>query len=383
MPPKNKPPAQPITTQQIAGTLQSVLNGIEELLAQRPEEEPEVNLLLLDFITSPIYEQIMGSPPPRNTPEAPPHPVLEDIKSIKASIAALEKAIRTGQQPSKPSQTPKNDSSPQQPKDRAKGKTSPPSFANVAASPPRPSVVVNLAHMSWDPRPSAPEICTDINNALRASDNDQIRISAARWTAKENLILTGGPNTTAQQLQQATLLIRQHIATAYQPIDNPTPPSLPSVRPNVKWSKLLINSVPTGVTTSRTARSPEECHAALTSDNPSYASLNITQKPSWVKNPTSYPVGAVSSLVVAFEDPDGSLARGLMANKVLYIFGSCATIRKWKQRPTKKDNTHTPADNPPPPSNPTHKTTDHPGSTAPSLDTQDGKGKRITRHTRK
>ncbi|KAH9174379.1 hypothetical protein EDB89DRAFT_1952586 [Lactarius sanguifluus] len=74
------------------------------------------------------------------------------------------------------------------------------------------------------------------------------------------------------------------------------------------------------------------CHEALTADNPTYAALRITQRPSWVRNPTSYSDNAVSSLVVAFEDPDGTVARSLLAGKVLFIFGSCATLRKWKQR---------------------------------------------------
>jgi len=139
------------------------------------------------------------------------------------------------------------------------------------------------------------------------------------------VILTGGPTTTAQHLQQASPTIRHYLTETYltsdEPDDLPTPPT---IRPNIKWSKLLINSVPTGVSHTRKAMTPDECNTALASDNPAYAILNITQKPSWVRNPTSYSEGAVSSLVVAFEDPDGSLAHGLLASKMLYIFGHLA-----------------------------------------------------------
>ena len=110
------------------------------------------------------------------------------------------------------------------------------------------------------------------------------------------MILTGGPNTTAQHLQQAIPTIRQHIAKTYLIPDESEPLPPPTIRPNVKWSKLLINSVPTGVAPFCDARTPDECHTALVTDNPSYATLNITQKPSWVRNPLSYAEGAVSSL---------------------------------------------------------------------------------------
>ncbi len=153
----------------------------------------------------------------------------------------------------------------------------------------------------------------------------------------------------AQQLQNSTPLIRQHFASAYLSNDEPDPISLPTIRPNVKWSKILINSIPTGVSPNRTAKSPEECHTALLMENPLYAKLTVTQKPSWVRNPSTY-TGAMSSLIVAFEDSDRSLLRSLLTNKVLYIFGSCTTLRKWKQQPTPYRNSHTCATSPSTPS---------------------------------
>jgi hypothetical protein len=79
---------------------------------------------------------------------------------------------------------------------------------------------------------------------------------------------------------------------------------------------------------------PDKCNTTLVSDNPTYTTLNITQKPSWVHNP--YPEGDIFSLVVAFEleDLDSFLAFGPLAIKVLNIFGHCATLRKCKQHPT-------------------------------------------------
>src|SRR5882672_10675804 len=57
----------------------------------------------------------------------------------------------------------------------------------------------------------------------------------------------------------------------------------PKTRANVKWSKILINGVPTGKSQSREPYNPDECHQALLENNPAYVSLTIMQKPSWVK----------------------------------------------------------------------------------------------------
>jgi len=347
MPPKPKPPSPPITPQQIAGVLSSITTGVETLLSTDPKQVEKVQAILLEFTTHPNIMKALGNPTPQE-PNPATHPtILKDLQSIRTSLTVLQKAITAGHQTSKPNSSPKTpDSSPQTPKDRAKEKTITPTFATVAASPPRPSVMVNLAHITWDQRPTPPELCVDINTALLASDNDQTHISAARWTARENLILTGGPNTTVQQLQSSIPLIRQHFATAYLSSDEPDSPPLPTIRPNVKWSKILLNSVPTRVSPKCNAKSPEECHIALLTENPLYAKLTVTQKPSWVRNPSTYTEGAVSSLIVAFKDLDGSLLHSLLTNKVLYIFGSCTTLRKWKQQPTTHINSPTHATSP-------------------------------------
>ena len=74
-------------------------------------------------------------------------------------------------------------------------------------------------------------------------------------------------------------------------------------------------------------------HASLVDNNPSYKALKITQMPSWVRAPATYqPTQEKSSLVVAFEDPDGSIARELIKAKFLFVFGAQATVKKWKYK---------------------------------------------------
>ncbi|KAI9429164.1 hypothetical protein H4582DRAFT_2032971 [Lactarius indigo] len=98
---------------------------------------------------------------------------------------------------------------------------------------------------------------------------------------------------------------------------------------SVTWSMVLINNVPTGVTNNRGPWTPDECHEALVVDNPGYAALNITHRPRWIKPPTIFGVNSRSSLIVAFEDPDGHIARELVNSKHLYIFGTRARVKHW------------------------------------------------------
>jgi hypothetical protein len=149
-------------------------------------------------------------------------------------------------------------------------------------------------------------------------------------------VVTGDQYATLKSLQLAAPHISKILTAHFRaPDDDP----IPIPRPNTKWSKISINGVPTGVTDSRGPYNPTENHNSITANNPSYARLPITQRPSWVRPPTSYTEGTISSLSVAFEDPDGSLLQSLLAEKYLYVHGHRATICKWKQRqPSRKDN---------------------------------------------
>ena len=71
--------------------------------------------------------------------------------------------------------------------------------------------------------------------------------------------------------------------------------------------------------------------------NPSYSTLTVMQKPSWVRPPTSYKQDTVSSLSVAFKDPDGTKSKAILAEQHLYLFSIRATVKKWKYRQMHKD----------------------------------------------
>jgi len=173
------------------------------------------------------------------------------------------------------------------------------------------------------------EISGLINEALLTSLHHQISIFAVRWTAKGNLVVIGGHNVMLHQLQLVVSTIMQMFAKAYSAAVNPTPPPTWA---NVRWSKMLINGLPTGVSNAQATFTPKECHQSLAANNPSYSILPITQKPSWVHPPSSYKANSSSSLVVAFKDPDGERLKSMLVACFLYALGTRATVKKWKQK---------------------------------------------------
>ena len=106
---------------------------------------------------------------------------------------------------------------------------------------------------------------------------------------------------------------------------------------NVCWGKVLINGVPTGILEgSPAAHSPSSCLQELLEHNSSLCPLKVTQLPSWVRPPRLFQPGLSSSLVVAFEDPDGTIAPSLIATRHFFCFGARVTVRRWRQPPPSK-----------------------------------------------
>ncbi len=219
----------------------------------------------------------------------------------------------------------------------------PPSFASVAKAPARPSLVVAL-------RPSAPgadvplavrrtpqEVVTHLNAELADSPHP-VALSAAWWTAKNNLVVTARPDTSVHQLTQASHLISDVLSTFLSHDSSPLP--ITSCE-NVKWSWLLINGIPTRASSSRGPYSPSECHQALMADNPAFQTLHFMQPPSWVRASSTYGPGSVSSLVVTFKDPSGESLHSLLGGKTLFAFGHAGELQRWKQKPCSKAATST------------------------------------------
>jgi len=221
---------------------------------------------------------------------------------------------------------------------QGKGTTHPTSYAAVTTAlrlPVRASLVVSLSHSTASihlciQASLAPaSLVTVCNDALvKTPRHANVWISAARWTPKGNLVVIRGPAMSIAQLKDAT-----HVLTTAIQFTLPEPMTSLASQANVKWSKLLINMVPTGVDEKTPAHSSTACQHTLALDNPSYGHLTITQLPSWVHSPFSYTPSSYLSLIVTFEDPDGSIASSIVATKWLYLFSMQATIKRWKQKP--------------------------------------------------
>ncbi|KAI0282958.1 hypothetical protein BC826DRAFT_1061854 [Russula brevipes] len=317
----------PPSTQQIAAVLSSALTASQKLISDNPEAIKDLRPIFLNIYAHPTFSLILGIP----TQQPPNHPAIqEQLNVIKTHLQTLSKAVEAK---TTPADVDKGLSSPPVAATPAAKNAPPNSYANKAKQESRPSLVLDFLGNppNQDNRTPGHVLCADINKRLQDSKSHAtVRVSAAKWTAKGNVVLTAALAVTQQQLNFASSFIKKRISDALERHDPLTKLSEPLIRATTKWSKALLNGVPTGVSGVRGAYTPEECHLALLADNPQYAQLTITQKPSWVKTPTSYSPSSSSSLVFAFEDPDGSKRANLLNSKHIYLFGTRATIRKWK-----------------------------------------------------
>ena len=284
---------------------------------------------LLTFISHPIIKELIGQSDAPAQADVNTSPNL-DLQKIQESLQQLSKAVEALKKAPPPFSNKDTKASKSKQKSPAPPSAPPCTFSAIAgARPPNPSLLVDLAKLSigkegWV---KLEILYHALNKELAAVTPPQVQLVAIRWMAKGNLVITGGPATTPHTLQLAA----PHIsASLLHLLSLPTnsPPLQP--RPNTKWSKILINSIPTGASNNRSPLTPDECHAALAALNPSYATLSITQKPSWVCSPSSYLLGTISSLSVAFEDPDGSKLKVILAECYLYALGNRALVVKWK-----------------------------------------------------
>ena len=175
----------------------------------------------------------------------------------------------------------------------------------------------------------APALVEAMNCDLAASPTHaSVRVSAAKWTPKGNLVVFAGPGVSRKTLFLALPLLTQSVSRAL-----PDDPAISS-RLNVKWGKVLINSVPTGVVEGYPhAHLPATCWQVLIDNNPSLHPLKVCQLPSWVRRPSLFKPGSQSSLVLAYEDPDGSVTQSILAQRYLYAFGAQCKVVKWRQAP--------------------------------------------------
>ena len=89
----------------------------------------------------------------------------------------------------------------------------------------------------------APLVLVNICNAALSADPiyTNVQVSAAKWSPKGNLVIFAGPDVTHNTLFATSSLLTSTISLAL-----PDDPWISS-HLNVKWGKVMINSVPTGI----------------------------------------------------------------------------------------------------------------------------------------
>lgn len=345
--PKEIPP----TPQQVDATLRSVIAASQTLINGDPRHYTNLRATFMQFYSHPTFQLILGLPTQHTHAQPPTDNQLKtELSEMKSTISALSQAVIGLQPKAKGAMPPATQPPLPKGKPSTQGQGSAhvttPTFASKAAAKSRPSLVLNL-EVPFTKEQLTSELVTLVNDKLYAQGHQHVKLSAAKWTSKGNLVLTAHHTVSQAQLTDASPTILTLLREAYPEYFAQTQDTL-TARANVKWSKILINSVPTGKCDTRGPWTPEECHRALTAHNPTYATLTITQKPSWVRNPTSYKNGDHSSLVVAFEDPTGSHRRTLLSSRQLYLLGVRAKVSRWKEAPRPSQTTTTPAAPPSP-----------------------------------
>jgi len=201
----------------------------------------------------------------------------------------------------------------------------------------RPSIVLSLMHhmltsmlKATTALVLAPALVEVSNTALAATlQYAHIRVSTAKWMPKGNLVIFAGPSVSCDMLYSAAPLINSAVGEAL-----PEDPCI-SARLNVKWGKVLINSVPTSIIEGHpTAHSPATCWQVLLDNNPSlFRHLKVCQLPSWVQQPSLFKPGSTLSLVFSFEDPDGTITLTLIKARNVYAFRAQCCVKWWKNPP--------------------------------------------------
>lgn len=184
-----------------------------------------------------------------------------------------------------------------------------------------PQAVIRFRdHVDPESRPSFTDLVANLNNKLHL-DNEysHVRVVGVKWTTASNLLVRAqapSPNILTNALQNVV----------------PTMPFLGCIKdiiPNVKWSRVVLSSIPSGKTPDSPAYSSYSLHAELAAANPDYSDLTIRQFPSWLRNPDHLADGQLSSASFAFEDPDGSLARHLIGTSLTAFGNLRCVIKPW------------------------------------------------------
>ena len=208
-----------------------------------------------------------------------------------------------------------------------KAKTSPPALKGNLL----PQAVIRYRGCV-DPahRSSFVDLVTKTNSSLRDHPkHSHVRVVGVKWTSSSNLVVrTQAPSPHA--LVAALRAVIGVLSDDHRVVAD--------VIPNTRWSRMTLSHVYTGKEPHSTVFNPEGIHEELTLNNPNYALLVMRQLPNWLRNPSSFTDGQISSVSFAFEDQDGSIARRLVGT-TLTMFGNLrCSLKAWVPKKTSKED---------------------------------------------
>ncbi|KAN0103758.1 hypothetical protein V8E52_011664 [Russula decolorans] len=183
---------------------------------------------------------------PKHSHAAPPDNQLKaELSKIKSTISMLSKVVNSlppkakGTTPASQSPPPKGKPSTQ---GQGSGNVTPPTFTSKATAQSRPSLILDLRFLitKWQ---STTDIVTFVNDRLYTQRHQHVKLSTAKWTSKGNLVFTAHHTVTQAQLTDASHTILTLLQEEYP--NTFTLTTELTAWANVKWSKILINSIPT------------------------------------------------------------------------------------------------------------------------------------------
>ena len=170
------------------------------------------------------------------------------------------------------------------------------------------------------------DLVTRINSSLHnQSKHLHVRVVGVKWTSSSNLVVHAqAPSPHALQAVPEALSGDQLVVV--------------EVIPNTRWSRVTLSHVYTGKEPHSTVFNPEAIHEELALNNPNYALLTMRQLPNWLRSPSSFTEGQISSVSFAFEDQDGSIARRLVGT-TLTAFGNLrCSLKAWVPKKSSKED---------------------------------------------
>ncbi|EUC55880.1 hypothetical protein RSOL_142610, partial [Rhizoctonia solani AG-3 Rhs1AP] len=127
------------------------------------------------------------------------------------------------------------------------------------------------------------------------------------------LVLSFPSGTTCTTIQLLYPSIHSLLGSNEQPV----------FRFDVPWSKIHLAGIHARDSLNLPAASVEELQHTLL--NPAIQALKITVQPTWLKKPGEI-TSTHTSAVIAFEDPDGSVARTLFKSKIWLLANTVGPV---------------------------------------------------------